>query len=46
MRCDQEMCPFWDGHGCPCEVLDISEEERERQKRALGIGSLDDEVLR
>lgn len=22
-RCDQEMCPYWDGEGCPCDVFDI-----------------------
>ena len=22
-RCDQEMCPYWDGHGCPCEAFGI-----------------------
>lgn len=37
MSCEQEMCPFWDGDGCPCRVLDIDEETREQQKRALGI---------
>lgn len=21
--CGQEMCPMWDGHGCPCEVFDL-----------------------
>ena len=34
MRCDQEDCPFWDGDGCPCSVLDITAEEREKAKRA------------
>lgn len=37
MTCEQEDCPFWDGFGCPCATLDISEDERERQKRVLGI---------
>jgi hypothetical protein len=35
MRCDQEDCPFWDGDGCPCRVLDISEEAREQAERDL-----------
>lgn len=34
-RCEQEECPFWDGDGCPCRVLDISEEAREQAKRDL-----------
>lgn len=21
--CEQEMCPNWDGWGCPCDVLDL-----------------------
>jgi hypothetical protein len=21
--CDQELCPNWDGHACPCSVLGI-----------------------
>jgi hypothetical protein len=23
MRCDMEMCPLWDGHGCPCDQFDL-----------------------
>ena len=23
MTCEQEMCPNWDGWGCPCDVLHI-----------------------
>jgi len=21
MRCEAEMCPMWDGDGCPCELF-------------------------
>lgn len=21
--CDQEMCPMWDGEGCPCDLFDL-----------------------
>jgi hypothetical protein len=36
--CDQELCPFWDGGGgCPCEVLDITDDERARAKREAGL---------
>lgn len=23
MRCDMEMCPMWDGNGCPCGTFDL-----------------------
>lgn len=23
MRCDQEMCPMWDGDGCPCDTFEL-----------------------
>jgi ribosomal protein S27AE len=26
--CEQEMCPNWDGWGCPCDVLDIAKPGR------------------
>ena len=29
-ECEQEMCPNWDGWGCPCEVLDIDKPETRR----------------
>lgn len=36
--CEQELCPFWAGDaGCPCATLEISEHDRRRQQRALGI---------
>lgn len=35
MRCDQELCPFWDGHGCPCVQLDIPEADRLAAKQDL-----------
>lgn len=22
-RCDAEMCPMWDGEGCPCETFSL-----------------------
>jgi hypothetical protein len=22
-RCEQEMCPMWDGDGCPCAAFDL-----------------------
>lgn len=22
-ECDQEMCPMWDGEGCPCDLFDL-----------------------
>ena len=25
--CEQEMCPNWDGWGCPCDVLDLDKPE-------------------
>ena len=25
--CDQEMCPMWDGHGCPCAQFDIDRDD-------------------
>ena len=34
-RCDAEMCPFWTGHGCACDVLDIDEEERDAERKRL-----------
>lgn len=27
-RCEQEMCPNWDGFGCPCDVLDLEKPRR------------------
>ena len=38
-RCDAEMCPYWTGQGCICEVFDlhyparlpIEEEEEEEE---------------
>ena len=38
--CDQEMCPYWDGHGCPCEVFDISPEARDAERVRCGFPSL------
>lgn len=26
-ECEQEMCPNWDGWGCPCDVLDLPKPE-------------------
>jgi hypothetical protein len=27
MRCDQEMCPMWDGDGCPCNTFDLDPDD-------------------
>lgn len=35
MKCPQEMCPYWGGDGCVCDVLDIDQEERDRATRAV-----------
>jgi hypothetical protein len=24
MRCNQEMCPMWDGDNCPCDTFGLS----------------------
>lgn len=24
MKCEQELCPFWTGEGCACDVMDIA----------------------
>ncbi|WP_174250009.1 hypothetical protein [Pimelobacter simplex] len=26
-RCDQEMCPMWDGDGCPCVTFDLDRDD-------------------
>jgi hypothetical protein len=26
-RCDQEMCPMWDGDGCPCDTFGLDRDE-------------------
>ncbi len=26
-RCEQEMCPMWDGHGCPCVVFGLDPDD-------------------
>lgn len=26
-RCDQEMCPMWDGEGCPCAAFGIDRDD-------------------
>ena len=28
MRCAQELCEYWNGSGCVCDVLDLSSDER------------------
>ena len=28
MRCNAEMCPFWTGMGCACDVMGLEEDER------------------
>lgn len=27
MQCDQEMCPMWDGHTCPCETFGLDRDD-------------------
>lgn len=26
-RCDQEMCPMWDGDGCPCDRFGLDRDD-------------------
>ena len=26
-RCDQEMCPMWDGEGCPCATFHLDRDD-------------------
>lgn len=26
-RCDQEMCPMWDGDGCPCATFNLDRDD-------------------
>lgn len=28
MKCEQELCPFWSGSGCICDVVDIGDTDR------------------
>lgn len=37
--CEAEACPFWSGSGCDCAVFGITDAERERQQRSLGIAT-------
>jgi hypothetical protein len=30
MKCDQELCPFWTGDGCACEVMGIERDPYDR----------------
>lgn len=25
--CDAELCPMWDGHGCPCAAFDLDPDD-------------------
>ena len=27
MSCDQEMCPMWDGDGCPCDLFGLERDD-------------------
>lgn len=29
MQCEQELCPFWDGHSCPCNVFGVGPYEED-----------------
>lgn len=37
-RCLQEDCAYWDGHGCPCAVLDIEPVDVRDTDAALRTG--------
>jgi hypothetical protein len=26
-ECDAEMCPMWDGEGCPCETFGLDKDD-------------------
>lgn len=26
-NCDQELCPMWDGDGCPCAMFGLDKED-------------------
>ena len=41
--CEQEMCPNWDGHGCPCDLLDIPKPDRMCSHCLTPISSTDDD---
>ena len=28
--CDAEMCPMWDGEGCPCATFDLDRDDLPR----------------
>lgn len=27
MDCDAELCPMWDGEGCPCETFGLDKDD-------------------
>lgn len=27
MSCEAEMCPMWDGVGCPCEAIGLDKDD-------------------
>lgn len=27
MRCDQELCPVWDGDSCPCDTFGLDRDD-------------------
>lgn len=29
-RCDAELCPMWDGDGCPCEAFGLDRDDLPR----------------
>lgn len=35
MSCQAEMCPYWTGQGCACDVLAIEPEDREQAQQAV-----------
>lgn len=36
MSCEAEDCPFWTGDGCACQLLDLDDSDRRRQREANG----------
>lgn len=39
--CTQEMCPNWDGWGCPCDVLDLERPEKRLCPECLSAATHD-----
>lgn len=37
--CDQELCPNWDGHSCPCQLFGIGKFGVELEERYCEIAA-------